>query len=449
MEQVTLHNNFTAFWNKKIKVTYILSVLVCILHVYAYKNYTFGDDLISKINSVFVFALRDVLPPVAVPLFFIISGYAFFRNFTIKKYPQKLKSRIRTLLIPYLIWNTIWMLFQFAVSYSPVSQYFVGRAKLELNVLNVFLSIFHWKANGPFWFIFNLMVFMIASPLIYYLMKNRYVGIISIIALIILLQFDFGIPESIFLEKDSIIYFMFGNYYYRKQFSKYLKLYLKKSDKRMGITTETFNNLKVIKLYGWDNFFLRKIQLSRNEEIDALKQAWDDSEKDITNLEAQRSNVQLALDAINSCMKYIFFSEDRLRIEYEDGVYKLVSHGKSVKPRDVSVGERNIIGLSYFFTRVMEGKDEKDAYNQEYLLIIDDPVKVAKTVSENNKSVLEHRTLFHDSYSYNWSLNIPYELKVANDITHEFMASLNLSKNQAPQALALSVAMLKNKALTL
>ena len=110
------------------------------------------------------------------------------------------------------------------------------------------------------------------------------------------------------------------------------------------------------------------------EEIDALKQAWDDSEKDITNLEAQRSNVQLALDAINSCMKYIFFSEDRLRIEYEDGVYKLVSHGKSVKPRDVSVGERNIIGLSYFFTRVMEGKDEKDAYNQEYLLIIDDPV---------------------------------------------------------------------------
>ena len=67
-----------------------------------------------------------------------------------------------------------------------------------------------------------------------------------------------------------MIIFLLINYYYRKQFSKYLKLYLKKSDKRMGITTETFNNLKVIKLYGWDNFFLRKIQLSRNEEIDAL-----------------------------------------------------------------------------------------------------------------------------------------------------------------------------------
>ena len=71
-----------------------------------------------------------------------------------------------------------------------------------------------------------------------------------------------------------MIIFLIINYYYRKQFSKYLKLYLKKSDKRMGITTETFNNLKVIKLYGWDNFFLKKIQFARNEEIDALNERY-------------------------------------------------------------------------------------------------------------------------------------------------------------------------------
>ena len=110
------------------------------------------------------------------------------------------------------------------------------------------------------------------------------------------------------------------------------------------------------------------------EKNDDLKKVWEDSKRDVENLEAQRRNVRLALDAINSCMKYIFFSEDRLKIDYADGVYKLLSHGKSVKPCDVSVGERNIIGLSYFFTRIMEGKDEKDVYNQEYILIIDDPI---------------------------------------------------------------------------
>ena len=67
-----------------------------------------------------------------------------------------------------------------------------------------------------------------------------------------------------------MIFFLIINYYYRKQFSKYLKLYLEKSDKRMRITTETFNNLKVIKLYGWDNIFLEKIDLQRKEELLAL-----------------------------------------------------------------------------------------------------------------------------------------------------------------------------------
>ena len=71
-----------------------------------------------------------------------------------------------------------------------------------------------------------------------------------------------------------MIIFLLINYYYRKLFSKYLKLYLKKSDQRMRVTTETFNNLKVIKLYGWDNFFLGKIQNARNEELDALNKRY-------------------------------------------------------------------------------------------------------------------------------------------------------------------------------
>jgi ABC-type multidrug transport system fused ATPase/permease subunit len=71
-----------------------------------------------------------------------------------------------------------------------------------------------------------------------------------------------------------MILFLIINYYYRKQFSKYLELYLKMSDKRMRVTTETFNNLKVIKLYGWDRFFLEKIQSARDEELDALNKRY-------------------------------------------------------------------------------------------------------------------------------------------------------------------------------
>lgn len=105
-----------------------------------------------------------------------------------------------------------------------------------------------------------------------------------------------------------------------------------------------------------------------------LKEIYDEKLETVADLEAKRSDIKLALDAINSCMKYIFFADDRLKIEYKDGAYKLISRGKSVKPCDVSVGERNIIGLSYFFTSILDGQEEKDAYNKEYLLVIDDPI---------------------------------------------------------------------------
>ena len=105
-----------------------------------------------------------------------------------------------------------------------------------------------------------------------------------------------------------------------------------------------------------------------------LKAEYDLKKKAVEDLVAQRKNIRLALDAINACMKYIFFADNRLKIEYVDGTYKLLSHGKSVKPCDVSVGERNIIALSYFFTSILENQDEKGAYCKEYLLVIDDPI---------------------------------------------------------------------------
>jgi wobble nucleotide-excising tRNase len=63
-----------------------------------------------------------------------------------------------------------------------------------------------------------------------------------------------------------------------------------------------------------------------------------------------------------------------LEIKYIDGTYKLFCAGKNVKPCDVSVGERNIIGLSYFFTHILNNQDVSVAYGKEYLLVLDDPI---------------------------------------------------------------------------
>ena len=128
------------------------------------------------------------------------------------------------------------------------------------------------------------------------------------------------------------------------------------------------------------------IELSRkHDQCVAEKQAADEAysnalkvvtEKQtrLNELNAQRDSIHIAIDVINDGLKYIFFSEDRMQIQVCDGVYKLLCNGQAVKPKDVSVGERNIIGLCYFFTSILQGKNRASAYGEEYLLIIDDPV---------------------------------------------------------------------------
>lgn len=130
----------------------------------------------------------------------------------------------------------------------------------------------------------------------------------------------------------------------------------------------------------------QKEYIAAEKSYKELKAAYEAKVKAVAALEVERKSIRLALDAINACIKYIFFANDSLKIEYVDGAYKLLSHGKSVKPCDVSVGERNIIGLSYFFTSILEGQEEKNAYGEEYLLVIDDPVSSYDT--ENRIGIL-------------------------------------------------------------
>ena len=119
----------------------------------------------------------------------------------------------------------------------------------------------------------------------------------------------------------------------------------------------------------------------QKQEMDIAKKAYDNAvidrdrkKKIMEDLNGRRKRIDIAVDIINNSLKYIFFAEDRLNIERDGDFYKLLSNGKPVLPKNVSVGERNIIGLCYFFTSMMSGKNKDTAYNDEHLIIIDDPV---------------------------------------------------------------------------
>lgn len=91
-------------------------------------------------------------------------------------------------------------------------------------------------------------------------------------------------------------------------------------------------------------------------------------------LDSKKKNVNIAVDFINHRLNYIFFSENRLKLKYIDGNYQLLVNGSPVKPNQISTGETNAIALCYFFSKICHDKPLEKVYNENYLIIIDDPI---------------------------------------------------------------------------
>lgn len=94
----------------------------------------------------------------------------------------------------------------------------------------------------------------------------------------------------------------------------------------------------------------------------------------IDTLNAKKKNVHIAEDIINDSLSYIFYSKDRLRINYVNGCYKILVNGQPVLPSNISTGEANAIALCYFFSTIGAEKTLEDIYKGNYLIVIDDPI---------------------------------------------------------------------------
>ena len=122
------------------------------------------------------------LTEVCVPLFYVISGYLYFRNAPLDPQPRwfldKYKSRFFSLVIPYLIANVIaWGCYYFALKAVPsmVSGFFGDNWKDPVFVF--------WTGpvNMSLWFIRELILVVLVSRLIFLLVRYlRWWGVLAL-----------------------------------------------------------------------------------------------------------------------------------------------------------------------------------------------------------------------------------------------------------------------------
>lgn len=197
------------FWKKKEFISFAASILVFFIHSHFAQDNVSGS-LISVINQKFSFFFSRSITQFAVPAFFMLSGISFYKGYSNKKYITKIKSRVFTLIIPYLLWNTVWMVWRILCSYSFIAKFSSAGEPYPLTLESILKGIFFYECNMPFWFIFDIIVFSLAAPLIFTVIRNKYVGIAAVICLSVSSLFGIFIPENLFYYPMSIVFYMMG-----------------------------------------------------------------------------------------------------------------------------------------------------------------------------------------------------------------------------------------------
>lgn len=160
------------------------------------------------------------------------------------------------------------------------------------------------------------------------------------------------------------------------------------------------------------------VQRDNESKISKVEKQIEHYRSAILGLEQEKKQVRIALNFINQALHFIFYDKNRLVLVEGEGCYRLMSKGYEVKPKDVSLGERNIIGLCYFFASLFEGKNEDTKYTDEILAVIDDPI--SSFDFENRIGVISflkwQLAKMHRGNSHSKALVLTHDIQVALDL---------------------------------
>jgi len=178
-------------------------------------NGTIGLSHVNVISEFVKNIISHGIARIAVPLFFVISGYLFFISieWTGAVYFLKIKKRIKTLLIPFLFWNILLVLVMIiAQSYSATQTFFAGKKILETysfwDYCNAVLGINRSPISHQFWFIRDLMIVVIFTPVIYFMVRKLPILFFMVIFVFWFFNFHlFYLPST-----EAILFFSLGSY---------------------------------------------------------------------------------------------------------------------------------------------------------------------------------------------------------------------------------------------
>ena len=161
-----------------------------------------------------------------IPMLFIISGYLFALHDD-QPHGQRVKKRLRTLGLPYMIWSGLGILLTFALEAHPYTRAIIADsrvvqiddARFLLNDYQWYELMFRWiflPVSYQLWFIRVLLIYNIAYPWIRSAVLGKVARPIFFTIVTLLWMGSFGL---ILLEGEGLLFFSLGVWIQKSGFS--------------------------------------------------------------------------------------------------------------------------------------------------------------------------------------------------------------------------------------
>ena len=196
-----------------------LIALVVIIHTDLTDIYFGGLSIVDPSLYPMYTAFRNFLQEVlrmVVPVFFMVSGYLFcapYAEFDRNAYVGKIKNRVRTLLVPYLLWITI-VLAVNALGPVLLPSLASGRQQPYEFTLATFVRDY-WvhPACIQFWFLRDLMVVCLLSLPLLGLVRRLGLLWLGAMALVYVSEAALGYPFPAGFSPCALLFFSAGAWY--------------------------------------------------------------------------------------------------------------------------------------------------------------------------------------------------------------------------------------------
>ncbi len=150
------------------RITTLNFIFTCTIVLYHAKRYYTPDGAVDAYLNVFHSSVIGLAATLAMCFFFCVTGFLLFSSLTMENYGNKMKKRVRSLLVPYLAWQAIAVAIGLHYNeYWSLSSLFRTMFLLEFT-----------SPDGPLWYVYAVFVLALFSPLMLVFLKDKKTGFI-------------------------------------------------------------------------------------------------------------------------------------------------------------------------------------------------------------------------------------------------------------------------------